>query len=272
MDALFLFKLLISFITGAAVIITVTTIAERVSPRWAGILSASPTIMLVGVIFITIANDVNAAAHAMIVVPSMTAAVMAFVLGFIFFAQKGILLGLVGAFSLWWAFAFIALILPESIWLQFAFFCCFYIVVAFSVSTYPSLRAPRVKASKLELTTRALLAGTAISTVLIATKLGGPLWGGIFTCFPAAISCTLYLMGRRHGPLFAKSIAKNMPHGTAGCCAFGIVFYLVAPQFSGWTGLAVGLGLGYLVAMSTSIFLSKLFSRLRPSLPAVQEV
>lgn len=259
---LFLYKLLASFITGGLIIVAITSLAERISPRWAGVMSALPTTLVVGVIFITIASDIQIAAHAMVVLPTMVLAVMAFALGFALLSPRGLGAALVGGFVPWILGALLAVSMPENIWVQAALFCVMYPLVALYAGTLPNMRAPKVKTSRIAMIFRALLAGAAISTVLIATKLGGPLWGGVFTGFPAAISCTLFLMARKHGADFAKTIARGIPHGSAGCGFFAVVFYLTAPHFGNVGGLVVGTLAGYLAALSSSILLSTLFKRI----------
>jgi len=261
MDTFFLLKLLASFVGGGALIIAVTCLAERSNPRLAGLISALPTTLVNGVIFITIATDIHGAAHAMSILPTGVLAVMAFTVGFASWYPRGLMAALIGGGIPWILFAFLAISLPANVWLHLTFLILLYPFFALYASTFPKLKAPKVQATTNELVIRALVAGMAISTVLVVTKYAGPIWGGIFTCFPAAIFCTLYLMARKYGPDFAKTLARNMPHGSAGCGLFGVAFYLTAPHFGNITGLIIGITAGYITAICSSLFLSDFFHK-----------
>lgn len=259
MDTLFLVKLAASFLVGGLLIVVVTCLAERSNPRLAGLISAMPTTLVSGVIFITIATNIQGGAQAMIVLPIGVLAVMAFTVGFATFYPRGLLAALVGGGIPWVFFAWLALSLPANIWLHLACLVVMYPLFALYASAFPKRQAPHIRVSTSELGLRALIAGLAISTVLVVTEYAGPLWGGIFTCFPAAIFCTLYLMARKYGPDFAKTLARHMPHGSAGCALFGLTFYLTAPHFGNVGGLIIGIVSGYVAALGSSIFLSNLF-------------
>jgi len=84
-----------------------------------------------------------------------------------------------------------------------------------------------------------------IALAVFLSKFLGPLWGGLFSTFPAVITSTLFLLSRAHNINFALSNARMIGYAFFAMVSFVVVLHYLLPL----RGVAIGMFVSYLVSV-----------------------
>lgn len=229
----FIVKVILSFVVGGGYIAFTIYASERFGSRAGGILAGLPSTILVGVIFIAWTLNPAAVREAMPVVPIVTAVNTILVAIFIYFFKKGFVRACVLALAVWALLTLPFVIIhiqnmPASLLIAAAFMS---IGIRY-LRRFPHRNIQRVQLTVREHGFRIVFAGMIIALVVILSKVGGPIWGGLFSSFPAALSSLLIILSRKYGIEFTSSVARSMPFGVMSCIVFSLVLYLLIPLIS----------------------------------------
>jgi len=263
MDAPFYFKLGLSFIVGAAWVTLSTLAAERFGSKIGGLIGGLPSTVLVGLLFIGLTQSPSAAIEATTIIPLSQGLNGIFILIYMLAAQFSLAAGLLGALSAWFLLAILVIMaridsfaLSVGAWLVLVLGC--YLVAEYWMRI-PSMGSLRVRYVPWQIALRALFGGTVIALAVLISKVGGPLYGGVFTTFPAMFVSALAITYRSGGVDFSRAVAKSiMISGMINVVLYAImVRYLYA-----WLGLAAGTALGIVFSTLTG-YLTYLFLKER---------
>ncbi|MFH1106756.1 MAG: DUF3147 family protein [Candidatus Micrarchaeota archaeon] len=245
MDA-FTAKLILSFFIGGAYIAFTIRVAERLGSRLGGIVLGLPSTTLVSIIFIGWTQGEAAVVSATPILPVAIAISSLFPGVFVRLHGRGLPAAFSGALLAWAAVSVpIAVIGIKDIWLSLVLAAAVYVVAFRLLEGVRPRRLERMRFSIQEFLLRAGFSGSVVALAVLLAKTLGPLWGGLFSAFPAAFSSSTVLLAHRHGLEFASSVAKAMPLGSMTSVAFAVALYMLVP--------ALGLAAGILGAFACSV-------------------
>ncbi|MCX6560210.1 MAG: DUF3147 family protein [Candidatus Aminicenantes bacterium] len=261
-DSAFLWRLLLSFLVGGGWIAAATLAADRLGSRIGGFLSGLPSTVVVTFFFIGLGQGTEAAAQATTVFPMAFAVTGLFLLAFAVLSRGSFAAGFSAALVLWVVLSALILILKPN---RFGWSLAVYaVVLAASIGLTGSvLRLPKAqhgggRHSPLQVAARAVFGGLIIVVAVLLSRIGGPVFGGVFAGFPAVFVSTLVIGFREHGLDFARAIVRPMLlTGMITIGIYGIGVRLLYPVF----GLIRGTVLSFLLSLVAGVFV---FILLRP--------
>ncbi len=107
----------------------------------------------------------------------------------------------------------------------------------------------KIKYTKKQIVWRALFSGSVIVAVVLLSKIGGPIFGGIGAAFPAVYTSTLVITYHARDIEFTKSIAKSLTLS-------GMITVFIYSVASRYMFSLYGIYLGTLYAYLISLFLA----------------
>ena len=243
---LFWLKLILSFIVGGAFIAFTIWVSEKYGSKLGGVIIGLPSTSLVGLLFIAWSQNNMAAVSAVPIMPAVAGINSIFVALFVLLSSRGLKQALIIAFVFWFLSSLAVVLLPlDSLAISLGIAACLYAISATFLSKFPHRKIAANKSTWKEFIFRSILAGTVVATAVLLAKNLGPLWGGVFSNFPAAFTSTLILVTKKHGVEFTKSVARTMAFASIAAVSFSVAFYFLVPQ--------AGLGLGALLSVSISV-------------------
>ena len=254
MDSFFL-KLLLSFITGAALVTLATIIAERVGTKLGGIITGMPSTAPIALIFIAWSGGAGAAIESTYAMPMGLAAASAFVV--VYFLALGkfgrsFVLPLILSLFAWLILAIPAMTSKQPIFVYslvyLAVLCLLYYFVIHSNKSNPQGKKERVELS--EVLARAVFGGIVVSFAVVMARFAGPLYGGTFGTFPAVFSSTFIILHRKHGPEFMREFMRTIPFGSFSAFAFIVSANSLCPIYGIANGIAIAYGVALLALAS----------------------
>jgi uncharacterized membrane protein (GlpM family) len=261
---------LASFAAGGAWIAVVTLAADRLGGGWGGFLSGLPSTVLIAFLFIGLAQGADAVVQATDVFPLAYAATGLFLVAFAVFGKRRFWPGLAGALAVWFSLsALISVLRPADFALasaaNAAVFLAGWGVLAKGIRLRAVRRQP-FRHSAGQVAGRTLFGGLMIALAVLASKAGGPLYGGIFAGFPAVFVSTLVIVHRSRGLSFARDM--TLPMFVTGMITIG-VFGTAVRYFVPAAGPAKGAALAFLAAMASALFPYLIF--MKKNLPQAAE-
>jgi uncharacterized membrane protein (GlpM family) len=263
MDATFWYKLGLSFIVGAAWVTLSTLAAERFGSKIGGLIGGLPSTVLVGLLFIGLTQSPFTAIQATTIIPLSQGLNGIFILVYLLAVQLSLVAGLVGSLSVWFLLA--SLLITTGIdsfalslvaWMLLVVVC--YLAAEY-VIRIPSKGSLKVSYSPRQIALRGLFGGAVIALAVLISKVGGPLYGGVFTTFPAMFVTTLAITYRSGGADFSRAVAKSIM--ISGM--INVVLYAIAVRyFYAWFGLPAGTLLAMVISLFTG-YLTYLFLKER---------
>lgn len=227
MTNLFLLKLLLSFIIGGLWTITATVLADRFGTKIGGFIAGLPSTILLGLFFIAWTQNPRAAVEATTVVPIIGGINYLFLVTYVYFLRNGLLLALISSFLLWsiltsgviaikfnnYPFSLLAYVLM-------LFFAYWLLEYGLKVK---SSAGQKIKYTPIIILLRGLLSGSVIGFAVLMAKIGGPIFGGIFSAFPAMFTSTLLITYFAHGPIFSSAITKSLMLSSITVIVYSII-------------------------------------------------
>jgi hypothetical protein len=226
-------KYLLYFLAGSGLIASITIIAERNSPRLAGILMALPTITFLSLLLIAIDRGMQFASSAAMWNPIGLIADVIF-LG-LFALSTRILHSL--AISLLLAFTsyFTSILLLKSLAiangyeaLAILWLSCLAAFILFR--RLPAKKFKRVKASWKQFLFRGSFGGIVITSIVFLSDIASAIWSGIFSAFPGTITPVLIVLYLSYGREMTDSLIRDSPLGLAGTGLYSFMVWLLYPS------------------------------------------
>ncbi|QQG39520.1 MAG: DUF3147 family protein [Candidatus Aenigmatarchaeota archaeon] len=251
----FAVNLLFAFIVGGVWITLVTVAAERFGSKIGGFIGGLPSTMVVAFLFIGLNQSPAVAAQATNGFLLSVAFSGLFLVSFALLADRGFGVAFVASLLLWASLVSSLVVFGIE---NFALSAVGYvsILVASFVIFEKRLKLPsagrlRMRYTHLQIAGRALLSGLIVALAVFMSKVGGPVFGGIFSPFPAVYMSTLFITNRTGGLAFARSVTK--PLFFSGMLT-GASYGLALRYFYVAYGLVLGTVLSYAVSMIVAYF------------------
>lgn len=248
MDGLFFLKLLISFVVGSLWVIGATIAADKYGSKIGGLVSGLPSTALFSLFFIAWTQNPQAAVSATTIIPAVGGVNCMYLLVYILLVKRNVWIALLSSLITWFGFSLILIITHFN---NFVISVGMYIVLRL-YSFYiieNRLHVISVSGKKIAYTpqmilSRGIVSGFIIVTSVFASRVGGPLLGGIFAMFPAMFTSTMMITYFAHGPDFSAATMKSSLVG-----AISVVIYALTVRY---TYTNVGIFWGTIISIAVS--------------------
>ena len=267
MNSLFALQLVASFLAGGLFIALLSLLAERLPKEAAGIVVTLPSTFVIALIFLSISHGNSVIRDMAPAIPLPLGASYIFVVVYVLLSQKihtsksaSVLLCSLGGMAAWFAISLPIVIFEYSDLLvsTIGFFLliglCHYIL---AVKLTPDCKPVSVKFTPSELLVRCIVAGGIIATIVALAKFMGPIWGGLFSVFPAALLSTLTLIHYNRGASLLPHVTASMPAGAPVFLVYVFVAYYTYPAF----GIIIGTIVSYTISVVYAYLAHKLLVR-----------
>jgi len=259
-----LLKILLSFFVAGIWITIATVISERFGSKVGGIMGNMPSNILVSLAFMAWTQTPEFAAEAAKMVPMGMAidAIFLFVLvaSMKKYGDKAFALAL---------FVWLLLAIPlgmskydDLIVGSIVFFIVtiglFYILEK-KLDIQSVTKKSGKKYSAKELATRMVFAGGVVAASITIAAFLGPVWGGIFSIFPAVMISTMYLLTKSQGVDFARAAGKVMLLASLNIWVYAIGVYYTYPIY----GIVWGTAISYFVTAVFVFLIRPVFERIK---------
>jgi uncharacterized membrane protein (GlpM family) len=210
----FSLNLLLTFLVGSTVVTLATVGAEKFGSKVGGFIAGLPSTAAIGLFFIGLTQSPKAASAATSVIPLIFGFNGLFLVSYAIAARRGAAIALTGALMVWMALSLSAIFLKIR---HFGFSLGAFTVLL--VGSYLVLeKILRIgSASKVtlfytpgQIVFRALFSGSIITLAVFLGKIGGPIWGGVFSAFPAVFISTQVITSQSGGMEFSRTLTKSM--------------------------------------------------------------
>jgi hypothetical protein len=266
MESIFWYKLALSFLVGSGWVALSTVAAERYGSKVGGLIGGLPSTVFVSLLFIGITQTPLAASETTTLMPVIQGVNGIFIIVYLLLVGRGLAAGLSGALGVWFLLAgSIAAIGIQHLWVSLCGWAlcvlgCY--VVVERIMAIPARREIKVQCTLSQTGVRALFGGAVIALAVLAGKLMGPAYGGMFATFPAMFFSTLAITHRAGGAEFSRAVGKAMMMSGM----INVALYAVAVRYLYiWFGLIQGTAIALAFACGTG-YLTYLFMTTRPAL------
>ncbi len=248
--------LLIKIVVSVAMVLGLTLIAERASPRIAGILSGYPLGVALALFFVGIENGARFAADsAVYTTAGFTASlVLVFVYCWIMTKVKRHQVLTASAVAVA-AFVVAAAVLQR---LPFGLWSGALLTAGAIVFCYRRFRHianvtinQRIRLTFAAFLVRALAAAAVVLMITGLARMIGERWTGVFSAFPVTLFPLLVILHLTYGPAQVQTIIKNFPAGMGSLLTYVVAVAMTYPRYGVVMGtlLSFLLATGYLVAL-----------------------
>lgn len=248
----FYIKLTTSFIIGGLWISGVTYLAERLGTRLGGLLAGLPSTVVLSMFFIGWTQGPQVVHQATTAFPIAFGVLGPFLLMAAGALRFGLGVALGSAFLVWAMLQWLVIrFTPPSYGLSTIYWAGMFLLtlaVMVGVMKLQPRSGRRLEYSARQMLMRAVFSGGVIVCSVMASKLGGPVWGSIFSSFPAVFTASMVITYYSLGADFARSM-------TLPLLVSAMVNCMVFVSVLRWSVLEIGLLPACFVAYLTS-FLS----------------
>lgn len=262
MDSIFLSRLLITFFTGVAWIFLSISTGNRSGSNISGFIAGLPSTALLAFFFIGLTQGPDIASTATIVFPLSYSMTGVFLLIYAITIKRGLYVAISAGLIIWFTGALLISILRPS---NYIFNICIYLLIL--PVLYSMLKRVTGKdhcdSKSLPLSYRlifyrSLLGGGVITLAVLFSKLGGPLFGGIFSAFPAMFISTLIIAHKTYGEEFSRKMTRPLlVTGMITIVVFSVGVRYLYPEFGLIYGTFLSIILSALSAVLTLILIRK---------------
>ena len=240
--------MILAFAIGGVWVTVVTIVAERTGSAIGGLVGGLPSISVFSFFFIGLNQSATLAAKATTDFPLILSFSCIFVLAYAIISHKGFLMGLGSSFLIWLALVTIVVLLHfESFTLSllgyFIISPITFVIFAKAVRSTP-LAGVTSRYTVAQIALRAILAGSIVALSVLSSQVGGPVFGAIFSAFPAVFTSTLWITSRTRGLEFSKAICKPlMISATITSGPYSVAVRYLYPLLGIWIGTIASYGL-----------------------------
>jgi len=273
---MFPLKYFVYFISGSILIASITVIAEKKSPRIAGILMSLPVITFLSLIFMAVSHGVDFAGKAALWNPIGAIADLIY-MGFfaaglkipeyIDIKQNGknrngtsdrikeVCYGLITGFAGY----FVSILVLSKLSISSGWFSLIFLWIAAIISykifrRFPDMKiAPKKIVSSKDILSRCLFGGSAVAAIVILGDSAGYLWGGLFSSFPGTITPVLVLLHLRNGKEMSFTVIKSSPIGLSATGFYSCMVWLFYPLY----GILIGTVVSYAAVLGFLFVIGK---------------
>ena len=254
----FLIKVVLSFFVGGLTIGAVILIAENMGARIGAVIAGMPTTTLVSTIFIQVTSGSEVLKESVLITPLISSFALIFGLVFVFLVNRlGSFAAIIVALFCWFLPSFLiksylsevnflVVLSSASIFL----FCLDLFMKRFK-EIPPSKKGMSKSMARKSFLTKAIVSGFIVALAVTLAKLVNPLWGGMFSAFPASVSATVFFLAKAQGSDFVKGLLRGYSKAFISILTFQTCLYYLATNINPFLvfGIAVSACLIYPIGM-----------------------
>lgn len=215
--------------------------AERTGSAIGGLVGGLPSISVFSFFFIGLNQSAALAAQATTDFPLILSFSGIFVLAYAIFSRKGFVFGLGSSFLIWLALVTVVVLLHfESFTLSllgFAIISPITFVIFTKAARSEPIAGVVSRYTVTQIVLRAILAGSIVALSVLSSQVGGPVFGAIFSAFPAVFTSTLWITSRTRGLEFSRAICKPlMISATITSAPYSVAVRYLYPALGIWVG------------------------------------
>ena len=251
----FLIKLALSFIVGGLWITITTVAAERFGSKVGGVIGGLPSTVVVALFFIGFVQGTQAAAQATTTMPLIIGVNAFFLIAYAYLAKRGFAFAITVPLVAWFILsAIIVLVDRENFifsliaWLLLLLLAYHVLEKKMHIQSHGKLR---IHYKPSHILWRAIFSGSIIAFAVFMSRVGGPIFGGIFASFPAAFISTLAITYKSRGIEFSRALTKPLAIG--GTIITGL-YPITARYFYQTSGLILGTIIPYAISVVIAYF------------------
>jgi len=242
--------LIIKSISVVVLVLSLSFIAEKLSPKVSGILSGLPVGSSITLVFFAIENGVDYVTNVALYNIHGLFAALAFCIGYyISTFYKGKLEVTVSLLISFVSYLIIAVLIsyipPHIIFTPLIVIILMLIATVYFAKKENHVIEKKDKITISDLVFRSILTITIFLVVSSLPKYVSPSLAGIFSAFPTILLPLLLIIHFRHSNLQARTIIKNTPFGLSSVVIYSLVVY--------FTYGSLGIMLGTIVALISSV-------------------
>lgn len=244
--------LLYKAIAVVTLVLLLTIIAEKVSPKFSGILSGLPVGSSITLIFFAIEFGVNYVQKTALYNIHGLFAALGFSIGYyistFYNGRFGILYSLFLSLLSYFTIAFILSFIPPHIVLTPLIIFTLLIISAIYFSKKEDFKiTKKSKITTIDILARVILTVGIFMIISNLPKYVPTNIAGIFSSFPTILLPLMLIIHFNHSNLQARTIIKNTPFGLTSVVVYSFTVYLTYPT--------IGIFLGTILALTNSIIL-----------------
>jgi hypothetical protein len=240
----------LAFIVGGIWIALITVMGDRFGSKIGGFIGGIPSTVVVSLFFIGLVQTPQIASQATTVLPLIFGFSCLFMVLYAILSRKGFVIALISSLGMWLMLSgIVAILRVESFILSLVAYVIILLFSYYMLENYlkiPSFMKASIQPNLYQILLRALFGGLMIAFAVFMSKIGGPIFGGIFAAFPAVFTSTLIISYKTRGIEFSRAMTKSLTI----TALLAVVVYVSIVRFS---YLAHGLVLGTLIAFLTSM-------------------
>lgn len=254
----------IKAISVVCIVLSLSAVAEKLSPKISGILSGLPVGSSITLIFFAIENGTSYVTEVALFNIHGLFAALAFCVGYYastFYTGKlAVAMSLIISFIFYLIIAFIMSYIPPHI----VFTPLIVIILMDIVAIYFAKKEnfPIVKQDKVTISDLVFRSVLTIGIFLVVSSLPkyvSPSLAGIFSAFPSILLPLLLIIHFRHSNLQARTIIKNTPFGLSSVAIYSLVVYFTYEKL----GILIGTVVALIASLVYMYFQIKLFKALK---------
>jgi uncharacterized membrane protein (GlpM family) len=251
-EYLFVIKLAVAI----SVVLGLSIVTERISPKLAGILAGIPTGSAITLFFIGLENGTDFASQAalynMIGIIAMQALLFAYYKASITFKGNSLVLSSILSVTGYLIVIYLLQFLPKDIPLAVLLPLASIFLFTYLFRKIENTKiTERIKLSPAVVLARAIAAAAIILAVTEVAGLVGPKWAGLLTAFPTTTFPLLLIVHYTYDVKHVHTIIKNFPVGLASLIAYSLTISLAFPLF----GVFYGTLAAFLSALIICVFI-----------------
>ncbi len=262
-------QLIISFILGGSLISVLSLLAEKLPPKFSGIVLSLPSTIILGYFFLGYGQ--SAVAVAQIVPASIPALGLAVLYPYIYVQIAKILthtkssktLSTIISFILsagFWLLAALPFIIfrHTSLLVGIMIYLLFVLAINFLLKRMKVQKTEAHHYGRKSLLIRALFVGTLISLVSLLAETMNPFWAGVIAMFPAGLASSMIVIHWNNDPRFLVSMVRMVPVGSITIAVYALSAMLAFPA----TGIYWGTLISLIASLITASSLAAIESRI----------
>jgi uncharacterized membrane protein (GlpM family) len=254
--------ILLSFVAGGIWVTLTTVLAEKFGSKIGGFVGGLPSTAAVALFFIGLSQSPETAAQAATVFPLSYAFTGLFLVLYALLWRLGFVSALLLSLSAWFGLSSCVVVFRlEHFSLSVGTYVLFFALAVYILEhrmRLPSAGRQKLRYSLGQMLGRAVFGGSVVAFAVIMSRVGGPIFGGVFSAFPAVFISVLVISYRTRGLQFSRAMTKPLlVTGMVTIFLYAVGVKYLYPKFGLWLGTLGALLISAVSALFTFIFIKK---------------
>jgi len=264
-DSTFLLQVILSFVVGSFWVLLTTILADRFGSKMGGLIGGLPSTAAVSFFFIGLTQSTQIAAQATTVFPLSYAFTGLFLVLYALFSHRGFIFAFVFSISVWFSLsACVVLLKFDNFFVSVCLYILFFIFALYVLEyrlKLPSIGKENIRYSALQYLYRAFFGGFIVAVAVFLSRIGGPVFGGIFSAFPAVFISVLIVNYKSRGMEFSRAMTKPLlVTGMISIFMYGLGVRYFYPSLGLWWGTLAAYGIAMVAALFSYFLIQKQLS------------